>query len=191
MTFTLESVVSKKNSSTKLTTVKENQTPGFKSAASLLRQATAAAKQSMKLKIDSAIKISALVLTTIDDSNLEKILTLSASLSEDTFLSNVFAPEEMPKLSFLECIVLSGIEARQRPGYKSPSLEGICITKSDLFNVFPMDKRFDREFEQLEKITNGFIKIFKFQHLDQKAGHLIFKAQCDPSKDFSKNFAPA
>lgn len=171
--------------------MKENQTPGFASATSMLRQSYAAAKQSMRIKLDATITISSLVLVAIDDKNLEKILNLPASLKEETFLSNVFSPKEMPKLSFLGCIILSGIEASQKPGDKKPSSEGIYIAKSEVFNIFSMSKRFDQEFVEIEKATNGFIKISRFQHLDQKTGLFLFNALCDPAKDFSRNIVTA
>lgn len=170
--------------------MKETPTPGFTSIAPSLRQAKAAAKESMKLKIDSAIKIASLVLVAIDDKRLEKFLNLPASLKEETFLLTVFNTKEMPELSLLSCIILGSIERYQKPGDQKPRFEDVRISKKNLFEVFTPGKRFEDEFKEIETATNGFIKIKPFTSTTND-GYISFSTLCDHTKDFQQNTVPA
>ena len=163
------------------------QAVGFIQVHSWLQQAEVRAAHSMKLKIDAAIKIAALVLVKIDNKELEKLLNLPAKLKEDGFLKRVYQPEEMPELSLLGCIVLGGIEKSQRKDLTGPSHEKIHVSGSDFLAVFNLGQRFDKEVAEIEKLTNGFVKIQNFLHRNPTTGNFVFNAKCDYTKDFSEN----
>lgn len=165
----------------------ETQTLGFRQVDSWLEQAEVRAAHSMKLKLDAAIKLAALVLVKIDNKELEKLLNLPAKLKEDGFLTKIYRPEEMPKLSLLGCIILGGIEKSQRKDLAGPSHEEIHVPGSDFLAVFKPGQRFEKEIAEIENLTNGFIKIQNFLHRNTTTGNFLFNTMCDYTKDFSEN----
>lgn len=160
---------------------------GFKALGPALRQSAIQTKLSMGGKVTAAIKIAALVLVKIDNKEIEGVLNLPASLKEDGFLSRVYSHEEMPKLSLLGCAVLAGIERSQTQGQQEASFESIHVSREDFLKVFTLGQRFEREFGEIERLTNGFIKVSRFQHVNQKTGQILFNVMCDYAKDFSEN----
>lgn len=163
------------------------QAIGFTQVNSWLQEAEVRAMSSMKLKVDAAIKIAALVLVKINNKDLEKLLNLPAKLKDDDFLKRVYSDKELPQLSLLGCIVLDGIEKSQRKDLDGPSHENIYVSGSDFLAVFNSGQRFGKEIAEIEKLTNGFIKILVFLHRNPTTGNFIFNAMCDYTKDFSEN----